>query len=204
MIVPFDTPKLAHLPIEQAAMKTTPPPAAVRWQLRYVWKVQGKPEVRQAPLAEEKVYQVDADAGSFVGYQGDAHRDQLYKIGQTYPYVRPELPAINAQQAVYWDLLNGFWGCTTMMVGLGHTQNAQSPAITGRNLRTWPTLKCLCGRRSIQSAAAIHFIGAPITRSSMRSCLRPYGGLKSRARLIRRWVITALAWLKFRNPSRPW
>ena len=110
MIVPFETPQIIHLPIEQAAMKDHPNPDAVRWQLRYVWEVEGhlKPGARH--VMKKKVYQVDADSWAFVGYQGYDQGDQMFKVAQTYPFFRHEVPAVNDQEIVTWDLSKGFWG----------------------------------------------------------------------------------------------
>lgn len=110
IIVPFNTVKSQFLPAEQIDMKNHVNPDHVRWELRRVYEVSAplKPGARH--VYQRKVFYIDQDSWVFVAYDSFDQSGRLYRTALSMPFLRTDIPVVNAQSYVAWDLTKDIWG----------------------------------------------------------------------------------------------
>lgn len=110
MIVPFNSVKSQFLPAEQVDMKNHPNPDHMRWELRRVYEVTGDLKPGQRHVNKRKVYFVEQDSWSIVGYESYDQAGRIFRTGMTQPFFRSDVNVVNAQSILMWDLTKNIWG----------------------------------------------------------------------------------------------
>lgn len=130
MIVPFDTVKSQFLPVEQLDAKNHIKPEYLRWELRRVWEVSGPLKAGARHIYKRKVFYVDQDSWVFTMYDSFDQAGKIYRTAITLPFVRTELPVVNAQSIIFWDLTKDVWGYPLHFNGGGIKSLPSLPSAT--------------------------------------------------------------------------
>jgi hypothetical protein len=109
MYVPYNTNKLFGTTAAELYQTNFVNPDALRWELHRVWVVDATLHPGERHVVPHRRFYFDEDTWGVVLSDGWDAGGNLWRVGQGYPEVRPDMPGVNLNFAMIYDLQRGLY-----------------------------------------------------------------------------------------------